>query len=229
MAKNRPSKKLEGVETRVRVMAEQTVVTHTLSETLTARQLKRMLPLNDMKSLEVIAVYHDSRFESINDEDEIGDRIVTCKELLILPKGEMKSVDFSYYESFETSKNEPYTWFYNLPKEQRERPVISEDVAFLGYCLGNDWRNIILSIGLGFGEIEIAEADYKSANGDAVHVPTQLLMRWIQRNGSKATFATLIDKFKLFEKVNPGFINWDDIKTIFTRNQKEEMSRTSND
>ncbi|KAH9502221.1 hypothetical protein Btru_070456 [Bulinus truncatus] len=210
--------KSAGVETMVRLMTEKSASPMNLCENFTAKKLKQMFDLSNYNSFEVSVIYHDGRLETISDEDEIGDRIVTCKEILIFPNGESATLDLTQYETVDKCKCEPYKWFYELPEEIRQRSVISNDIACLSYCLGKEWKNIMLYLGLSKGQIEIAEEDYKTESS-SFNAPTELLSKWVQLNGRKGTLQLLIDSLKIFEKICPGSIEWENIRLIVSKNE----------
>ncbi|KAK0057126.1 hypothetical protein Bpfe_013490 [Biomphalaria pfeifferi] len=218
--------KPELVETKVRLLSEQSEELHRLSLHLTAEELKKMKGLADYKMFDVIIVhqgFENCTFEVIGDEEIIGDRISTCKEIIIVPKGQSDSVDFASLISEVETPGQPYDWFNQLPEDQRRRRLRYEEAGLLSCCLGNECDQcsiVFLTLGFGKGEIEISERDYRS-KASPFNTATQLFCKWIERNGSNATYAFLIDHFILFEKINPGFFDWGKIKIIITNALKK--------
>ncbi|CAL1537200.1 unnamed protein product [Lymnaea stagnalis] len=218
-----PKKKYDGVDVKVRLEGDLEDRFVTLCEDWKVSQFLEnitSLLLEEMKnqSYNVILTYDQLPPEVLEYEEEFGNRILSCKELVLQTKGQAYNRGVNRETQVETSiesTEKPYSWIYNLDDDVKNRQMKEKDVARIALCLDDlkMMTKFTLMTGLGFkkGEIEIAMSNSKGQDMDWC---ADLLFRWVYKNTSEATFRVLLEQMRIVEDLKPGTGDWEKIKKV---------------
>ncbi|CAL1537199.1 unnamed protein product [Lymnaea stagnalis] len=207
----------EGVDVKVRLVGEEEGEELTLYEHWPVKQFLKiarfMLPKHEReRRYQVIILYDNDRREVIqNEEEEFGDRIVSCKELIVEPIGGASNETQDCANSNLKDAKKPYLWFYQLPKAIQCKVIKYRDVALIALCLGELKVNLMLRLGFEHGTIEHA---IENAKGQETNWYTSLLIKWIRRETDQATYEALLEEMRKIEDVHHGAYDWVKIKRI---------------
>lgn len=101
------------------------------------------------------------------------------------------------------------SWFDDLPSSTQTKEITEKDAAVLSFCIGDHWRQILLSLDFSLAEIE---NEFHNSGFSVSTTVTKMLIRWRQKNTKKANYLAFVDVLKMFEKLGSS-VPWEKLKT----------------
>ncbi|KAH9488437.1 hypothetical protein Btru_062812 [Bulinus truncatus] len=154
---------------------------------------------------------YDKYIEAIINKEEIK----TLLKKLASKEDQPKSKELET-QLKSTSNNNPAVvdWFDQDYSDLKNVALTQADASRFSTCFGAHWKDIIIELGINNNIIEL---ELQSVGNSPQRAISNLIIKWIQKNGKYATFRKFMDALKNVQDSHHDTIEWEQVKKVLER------------